>query len=509
MPVGSEHASWWMTSTHRTAYPSLSDGDADVDVAVLGGGIAGLTTAYALAREGRRDVLVVEAGRIVEGVTGYTTAKVSVAHNLVYADLVDRFDAATARGYAESQSAALHWVREAVQRERIDCELETVPSLVYTESSDERSSIESEVAAARACGLAAELVTDSPLPYPISAGVRLADQAQFHPRKYLLALAERFVAAGGRIAEGTRALDVTPGEPCVVETDHGQVRAREVVVATHYPFLDRGLLFSRLAPYRDLVVAAAVDADRDPGVIAISTGAEPGGTHSVRTAPLDEGRRLLVVTGGQYKTGTTSDVQTQYEHLAEWVRDRFPGAEVTHHWSTQDTSSVDRLPYVGRLPNSGDHVWVATGFSAWGMTGGTLAGTLLTDLLQGRASRWAEMYDPGRADLGPSVKEVVKENLGVAKELVKGVATAEVGSPDALALGQAGVFLGRHGRTAAFRDESGLVHAVSARCTHLGCTVRFNNAERSWDCPCHGSRFALDGSVLQGPAVEPLEPRTD
>ena len=502
-----QHDSWWRASTPSTSYPPLPPEGGRATVAVLGGGIAGLTTAYALAREGRRDVVVVEAGRIVEGVTGFTTAKVTVGHNLVYADLADRFDEATAAAYAESQSAALAWVCDTVEREGIVCELERVPSLVYTEVAEEREQIEAEVAAAQRAGLAATLVTDSDLPYDIVAGARLEDQAQFHPRKYLLALAERFVAAGGRIHEQTRALDVDTGSPCVVKTDRGELRADHVVVATHYPFLDRGLLFSRLAPYRDVVVAVPVPEAQAPQVMAISTGSEAGGTHSVRAAPFDEGRRLLVVTGGQYKTGTTASVEERYEQLLDWVRERFGVGDLAYRWSTQDTSSVDRLPYIGRLPLSGDNVWVATGFSAWGMTGGTMAGLLLTDLLQGRENPWAAVYDPGRVDVRAAAGKFVHENVGVAKEMAKGFLRLGLRSPDQLAPGEWGVFLGKQGRTAAYRDDAGELHAVSARCTHLGCTVQFNDAERSWDCPCHGSRFALDGSVLHGPAVRPLEQR--
>ena len=504
--MAQDNVSWWVSSTARTGHPPVPEDGLQVDVVVLGGGIAGLTTAYELARAGR-DVAVVEAGRIVEGVTGYTTAKVTVLHNLVYADLADRFDEATAAAYAASQSAALRWVRETVEREGIECELEERDSLVYTEVAEEREKVEAEVEVARRCGLDAQLVTTSELPYDIVAGIRLGGQAQFHPRKYLLALAERFVALGGRIYEQTRALDVTDGEPCVVVTDSGQVRANEVVVATHYPFLDRGLLFSRLAPYRDVVVAVPVPAAEAPEVMAISTGSEPGGTHSVRTAAYGDGQRLLVVTGGQYKTGTTSAVEERYDDLLQWVQERFGTRELAHRWSTQDTSSADRLPYIGKLPLSGDHVWVATGFSAWGMTSGTLAGTLLADLLQGVQNPWAALYDPGRIDPRASASKLVKENVGVAKELAEGFVRAAGGSPDDLAPGEAGVFLTRQGRTAAYRDEAGSVHAVSARCTHMGCSVRFNDAERSWDCPCHGSRFALDGAVLQGPAVEPLEQR--
>jgi glycine/D-amino acid oxidase-like deaminating enzyme/nitrite reductase/ring-hydroxylating ferredoxin subunit len=498
------HESWWMASTEPTSHPPLEDGTA-TDVAVLGGGIAGLTTAYLLAKEGRA-VTVVEADRIAAGVTGYTTAKVSVHHNLIYADLADRHDAQTARLYAESQTQALEWMAGTVQSEGIDCDWEAVSSFVYTEVEADRKSMEAEVEAARAAGLGMELVTSSPLPWPIVAGARLDGQAQFHPRRYLLALAQAIVAAGGRIVEQTRALDVHPGSPCVVRTDRGELRCNEVIVATHYPFLDRGLLFARLAPYRDVVVTTVVQPEQDPGIIAISTGTEEGGTHSVRSAPY-EGGRLLIVTGGQYKTGSKEATGEQYAQLAGWTRERFGVTDIEHEWSTQDTSSVDRLPYIGALPNSGDHVWVATGFSAWGMTNGTLSGLVLADLLQGRENAYAEIYDPARLKPRASMGKLVKENVEVAKHMVGGLLRSDISSPEDLAPGEAGIYRQGLKQTAAYRDESGTTHVVSARCTHLGCTVAWNRAEKSWDCPCHGSRFDYTGKVLQGPAVKPLEPR--
>jgi glycine/D-amino acid oxidase-like deaminating enzyme/nitrite reductase/ring-hydroxylating ferredoxin subunit len=500
----SDHTSWWITSAPDTSFPSLTD-DARTGVAVLGGGIAGLTTALLLARAGRH-VTLVEADRVAKGVSGYTTAKVTVQHGLVYADLAGRHGEEAARLYAESQTQALDWLRDTASRAH--CELEEAPSLVYTEELDDVQSVNDEVEAARKAGLPMEHATTSGLPWDIRAGALLPGQLQLHPRKYLLALTDALVAAGGTVVEQTRALDVShAGHGLVVETDRGELACEDVVVATHYPFLDRGLLFARLAAYRDVVVAAVIDADRDPGVMGISTGAEDGGTHSVRTTPYRDGKRLLIVTGGQYKTGKDVSVEDRYDGLAAWTAERFPGAELVHSWSTQDTSSVDRLPYIGALPLAGDHVWVATGFNAWGMTNGTLAGLVLADLVLGRSNPYAELYAPDRKTLRASATKAVKEGVDVAKELVGGMLRPDLTGMHELLPGEAGVFLRPEGRTAAFRDDDGTMHVVSARCTHLGCTVRWNDAERSWDCPCHGSRFGVAGDVLHGPAGHALERR--
>jgi Rieske Fe-S protein len=253
------------------------------------------------------------------------------------------------------------------------------------------------------------------------------------------------------------------------------------------------------------VVATAIATDLAPALMAISTGSEPGGTHSVRTAPYTDGRRLLIVTGGQYKTGTTEDVESHYAELAGWMREHFSVGPVEHRWSTQDASSADRLPFIGRLPNAGDHVWVATGFSAWGMTNGTLAGLMLADLIQDRPNRYADLYDPSRMTVRASAGSFARENVDVARHLVGGMFRSDVTDAEQLEPGEAGIYHGPHGRMAGYRDEHGGLHIVSARCTHLGCTVAWNDAERSWDCPCHGSRFDLAGAVLHGPAVEPLE----
>jgi glycine/D-amino acid oxidase-like deaminating enzyme/nitrite reductase/ring-hydroxylating ferredoxin subunit len=494
-----ENVSYWVDSTPRTSYPPLPS-DLTVDVAVLGGGIAGLNAAAALKAAGRT-VAVVEAGRIVEGVTGNTTAKVTASHGRLYAYLETAFGPEKARLYADSQQAALEHVARTA--EGVDCDFVRTPSYIYTESPEELDDLRAEAEAAARAGLPASFTNDVPLPYDVAGAIRYDDQARFHPRKYLLALAESIPGDGSMILEDTRALDVDEGDPCVVTTTRGPIRARDVVVATHIPFLDRGLYFARQFPIRDYVVSARIDAPLDGMFLSTE---QP--THSARVT--EDGDGWLIVVGGEgHTTGRADDTEERYERLEAWTRERFEVADFTHRWSTQDYTSADRVPFVGLLHPSSRRLWVATAFGAWGMTNGVMSGLLLADLITGAGNPWAEVYDPRR--VGPVTKSLtsfVKENAAVGKHFVSGYVTpGDVKSVDELGPGDAAVIRDGLSKTAAYRDESGVVHAVSARCTHLGCIVGWNAAETSWDCPCHGSRFSVDGEVLQGPAVEPLERR--
>ncbi|HEX8003136.1 MAG TPA: FAD-dependent oxidoreductase [Mycobacteriales bacterium] len=491
--------SYWIASTPATDY-APAPAELDADVAVLGGGIAGLNAAAALLDAGRT-VVVVEAARILEGVTGNTTAKVTASHGQIYGHLEQKFGAEKARLYADSQQAAIEHLARVVETDGVDCDWVRTESYIYTEDESELPALEQEVEAAARAGLPVSLVRDVPLPYDVAGAIRYDGQARFHPRKYLLHLADRIVERGGTILEETVALDVDEGDPCVVTTNRGVLRARDVVVATHIPFLDRGMFFARQFPMRDYVVAARLEQPLDGMYLSTE---QP--THSIRVT--EDGDATLLIVGGEgHTTGREEDGEARYERLEQWTRERFGVTEFTHRWSTQDYTSLDRVPYVGRFHAGARRLWVATAFGAWGMTNGVMSGLLLADLITGRDNPWADLYDATRT--GPvtsSVPKFVKENVAVAKHLVSGYATpGDVKSADELGPGEAAVI--RHGLTkhATYRDEDGTLHEVSARCTHLGCIVGWNSGERTWDCPCHGSRFDVDGNVLQGPAVRPLE----
>ncbi|WP_432138175.1 FAD-dependent oxidoreductase [Streptomyces sp. bgisy154] len=504
------YGSHWL----RTAPPAdpapPPEGPLDVDVAVVGGGVAGISTAWELARRGR-SVAVLEAGRLASGVTGHTTAKLSAQHTLIYDRLRRTRGPDAARLYARSQTDAIRRAAGTATELGVDCEWEETAASTYAEDPGRIPELRAEAAAAEEAGLPAEFVTDTELPFPVAGAVRVTGQAQFHPVKYLLALADDIRRLGGAIHEHTRVTALSEGDPCVLTTASGtggtEVRARNVVVATHYPVFDRALLFTRLSPRRELVVAAPVDPAAAPRGMYITP---EQNTRSLRTAPLPDGGRLLIVTGEHFTPGTGEDVAERFDRLAAWATDRFGPLSFTHRWATQDNDPTDSVPLVGPLHPGARGVYVATGFGGWGLATGIMAGRLLCDLITGRACPWGELYDPRR--IASVVREgtaFLKQQADAARHFV-GDRLPSSGGPssvDRIAPGDGAVVRVGGERRAVHRDDDGALHAVSARCTHLGCLVSFNRTERAWECPCHGSRFAPDGHVLQGPAVQPLEPR--
>jgi glycine/D-amino acid oxidase-like deaminating enzyme/nitrite reductase/ring-hydroxylating ferredoxin subunit len=448
-------------------------------------------------------VVLLEADRIVTGVTGYTTAKLSALHTLAYARIARAFGKDGAGLYAQSQQSAVERAAALIDELGIDCDLERVPGFTYAESEAEVQHVRDEADAAREAGLPASFVTETGLPFPVAGAVRVEEQAQFHPRKYLLALAEDLSHRGGRIFERTRAVGLDEGQPCRVTTEQGRiVVARDVVVATHYPVFDRALLFARLSPRRELVVAGPIGPERDPGGIYITP---EENTRSVRTAPYRDGQRLLIVTGEHFTPGTT-DVTERFERLLVWARNRFPEVEIAYRWATQDNTTTDGVPFVGPFHPATRHVHVATGFGGWGMSTGIMAGQLLAATIVGEWLPWADLYDPRRFHPLREAGPMLELQATVARHFIGDrIRSSHVDSLDEVQAATGAVIRVRGEQWAVYRDEAGTLQALSARCTHLGCIVRFNDAEGAWECPCHGSRFDVDGSVIQGPANKPLQ----
>jgi glycine/D-amino acid oxidase-like deaminating enzyme/nitrite reductase/ring-hydroxylating ferredoxin subunit len=466
---------------------------------VLGGGITGLTTALLLKQAGV-SVAVVEAGRVACGVTGYTTAKVTSLHGLTYAKLRSTFGEQGARVYGEANQAGLELIASLVEELGLDCDFERLPAFTYTEDPQRVSAIEEEVEAARQAGLPASFSTDIGLPFPVQGAVRFEDQAQFHPRRFCIGLAEAIDGGGGQVFEQTRALDIRLGFPCRVKTTDGSLRADHVVLATHLPFFDPTGLFARTSPSRSYALAVTLTNPAPPGMYLSADAA----TRSVR--PLVSGGNQAVLAGEEHKVGHGRDTHTYYQALERWAHERFPVRLVDYRWSAQDYLPADNVPYIGRLIPGYGRLHVATGFKKWGMTHSAVAAMLLRDHITGHPNPWSGLFKATRLHPLASAKEVALHNLDVGLRFVGDrLLTVRPSSVQGLAPGQAGICDLDGEKVAAYRDQDGRLHAVSGRCTHLGCLVAWNAAERSWDCPCHGSRYTYDGQVIQGPAVDHLE----
>jgi glycine/D-amino acid oxidase-like deaminating enzyme/nitrite reductase/ring-hydroxylating ferredoxin subunit len=495
-----KNTSLWLDTAPQTGYPPLEPGR-HFDVAVLGGGIAGITTAYLLERQGA-NVALVEAGRIAGGVTAYTTAKVSSLHGTIFSTIARKHGAEAASTYAAANQLAREWMRARVDEHGIDCDWRAKPAFTYAEDASDVAKVEAEVEAAKAAGLPASYTEETDLPWQVAGAVRVEDQAEFHPRRYLLALAEQLT----NVFEQTRATGVSAGSPNRVATTRGELTADHVVVATHFPFLDRAGFFARMHPERSYALGLRLNASaKAPQGMYLSTESP---AHTVRSHPTPEGE--LVIAGGESHKVGQADEAERVQRLEAWARARFDVRSIEYRWSTQDNMPVDSLPYIGRMLPFQRGIWVATGFLKWGLTNGTAAGLILADLIAGRDNPWASLFDATRIKPIASASEFVKENVNVGKHFVGD----HIAPPDARSLDEVPAGEGRLVRqgvkkVAAYRHDDGTLDVVSSTCTHLGCQVKWNGAEKSWDCPCHGSRFAPDGRVLQGPAVQDLAPVRD
>jgi glycine/D-amino acid oxidase-like deaminating enzyme/nitrite reductase/ring-hydroxylating ferredoxin subunit len=488
--------SLWLEAEPRPPRPPLT-GDVQVDVVVVGGGIAGITTALLLKRDGAR-VAVVEAARIAGGVTGCNTAKVSALQQTIYSTVRSLHGEEGASVYAEASLAGVERVAALVADERLACDLHRRPAFTYAADASELRSVEREADAARAAGLAVEMTDSVDLPFAVAGAVRLDDQLEFHPVRYVRGLADAVDGDGSLVFEESRVLHVEDGSPCRVRTAHGTVTGERVVIATHYPLLDRGLFFARLEPTRSYSIAARVRGSLPRG-LSISAGST---TRSVRSHG-----DLLIVGGEGHTTGASSATPERYDNLEQFARRHWRVDAVTHRWSAQDPVPYDHLPVIGAYTPRSSRLFVASGFMKWGLSGGTVAAIVLSDLISGRDNAWAGRFSPHRLSLraAPKLAQInAKVGLDFVTERAK---PAQGGSAADVPAGEARVVRDGLGKTGVYRDDGGTVHAVSIRCTHLGCLLRFNAAERSWDCPCHGSRFDVDGTVLEGPAVDPLPRR--
>ncbi|WP_425336066.1 FAD-dependent oxidoreductase [Sinorhizobium numidicum] len=479
--------SCWVASADPTGYTPL-DASIHAETVVVGGGIVGLTTALRL-RETGRPVILVEALEIGRQVTGRSTAKITTQHALIYRHLIDTCGLPTARSYAEANSAIPALIKDWTREYAIACDLERKDAYTYATSAEGRDKIVAEAKAAREARLQAEVLDRAPLPFETTGALCFADQAQFNPAKYLVGLARAVADRGGRIFEKSRAVLIGEAGRWRVVTAGGTVHAENVVVATNITVKSPVGMANRTQPRCHTALAFRVD---DPLVVDGMFISTDDPMHSIRTGRDNTGP-LLVTLGPKFNTGQDGNVAARFVELEEWARRNLPVGNVAWRWCNEDYDTADRIPYVGEPDtDKAPGFYIATGFNAWGISNGTAAGMMIADMIQGRPSPWRSLYDPTRS----YPKEFHKN--GDSQSIVR--------STNDIRPGEGGVISRGDERIAVCRDTDGTLHAVSATCTHKGCTVTWNNADCTWDCPCHGSIFASNGAVIHGPARKPLVP---
>jgi len=491
----------WLARPPAKVFPALA-GDIDSDVVVIGGGVAGMTAALTLQSAGKQ-VVVLEMRGLGSGETGHTTAHLSEQIDISYRAAIHKFGCDRARDVAASQRAAIDQIEEWVHGLSIACDFTRLPGFLYSEDDGGSRELECELQAMQEAGLEAAWTEVVPLPFDVTGALKLERQGQIHPGRYLEGLAQAFTQRGGRIFEQTRVLRVEEGNPCRVEAERGTVSGGEVLCTTHVPSINRLMVHPQLAAYRSYAIARRLKAESPPALYWDTM--DP--YHYLRFHS-DERGQWLILGGEDHKTGKESDPASLYERLEEYAGARFSleesGPETAFRWSGQILEPADGLPFIGRNPGS-RHLSIATGFSGNGMTFGTLAGGVLADAVLGKANRWASLYSPMRFKPRAQIRRFLSENIDFPIHRVAGLfQSGEVQHPSEIPINEGRLVRSEAGLLAVYRDGEEGLKVRTAVCPHLGCHVRWNNAERSWDCPCHGSRFDPDGRVLNGPALSDL-----
>ncbi|MGG3280739.1 FAD-dependent oxidoreductase [Paenibacillus solani] len=495
--------SLWLATTDLPSFPRLTE-DIETDVAVVGAGITGITTAYLLAEAGK-DVVLIEAGQILNGTTGHTTAKVTAQHGLIYHELMSHFGEEKARLYYEANREAIEFIRNIIGGEEDKFGLKLEDAHIYAQQDDKYlSKLQDEIKAYEKLGIPGEWLDSLPLPIPTLGAIKMPGQYQFHPTQYLKHLLEQFLKLGGRIYESTTMDEKAETEgPITLLTKRGghRVTCNHAVSASHFPFVDgKGLFFTRLHVERSYAIAIKPETAY-PGGMFLSVD-EP--SRSLRSASYN-GEELVIVGGENHPTGRSICTHQHYENLEEFAGNLLGASAIPFRWSTQDLITLDKVPYIGPLTSHQDRIFVATGFRKWGMTTGTLAANLICDQILEKDNRYADVFSPSRFQADPSVKTFIVQNAMVAKDFVAGKMEMSHADISELKAGEGAVVRHNGQRAGAYKDDKGNLHLVDTTCTHLGCEVEWNEGERSWDCPCHGSRFRYTGEVIEGPAIEPLK----
>ena len=473
-------------------------GSLETDVCVIGGGIAGLTTAYLLTKAGKR-VAVIDDGAIGGGETARTTAHLSNAIDDRIYRIEKYHGEEKAKLAVEAHGRAIDEIERIASAEAIDCDFLRVDGYLI-EAEDGEDDLDKEFDAAQRAGLAIERVERAPIDgFDSGECLKFPRQGQFHVLKYIKGLAAAIEQGGGKLFSNTKALEWTGGDAPEVKTGNGfTVRAGQIVLATNYPLMSK--MFAKLPAYRTYVIGVRVPKDSVADALVWNT-ADP--YVYVRTQPEND-YDVLIVGGEDHRTGQAEDMDERFENLYQWTKERYKSAgEILYKWSGQYLETHDGLAFIGQFSSGEPNVYLITGDSGMGMTHGTIGGMLVSDLILGRENAWAEVFEPTRIAT-QSLTDTVSEVAASTAPYVDWLRGGDVSSADEIKNGEGAVISKGTEKIAAYRDENGQLHQRSAVCAHLGCIVRFNRLEKTWDCPCHGSRYGTDGHVINAPARQPL-----
>jgi glycine/D-amino acid oxidase-like deaminating enzyme/nitrite reductase/ring-hydroxylating ferredoxin subunit len=491
---------YWRDAINIPKYKKLAE-DINVDAAIVGGGITGITSAYLLAKEGLK-VALLEAGSILNGTTGHTTAKITAQHDLIYDEYLHHFGEEKSRLYYEANMSGLTFIKNTVNDYNIDCDFSEEDAYLYSVTYKCAEKIEQEYKAYEKLGINGELVKNIPFEIPTTAALVMKNQAQFHPLKYLAFLTKEFIKLGGMIYEQTTAINIEEDKRSTILTRDGhKVNCNHTLICSHFPFYDGlGFYFSRMYAERSYVLGVKTEKEF-PGGMYLSVDET---VRSLRSTTIN-GEKLVLIGGESHKTGQGINPILHYNVLETFADDVLGIQEYLYRWSAQDLITLDKLPYIGRISAKHPNILAATGYRKWGMTNGTAAALLMRDIVMETNNPYEELYSPSRFNSDPSIKNFIVQNADVAAHLIEGKLDLTYKKIDELKNDEGAVVRVNGKRAGAYKDLEGCIHLVDTTCTHLGCEVEWNDGDRTWDCPCHGSRFSIDGNVVEGPALQSLK----
>lgn len=471
------------------------------DVIIVGGGITGITTALTLQQAGK-SCMILESHTIGYGTTGGTTAHINTLLDTPYSTLIKNFNLESATRVARAAEEAIRHIEENVSLYQIDCGFERCSGFLFAQNEQQEQELQDIFKACQQVGLPVKTETEIPVPREFTRALSLSGQAKFHPLRYIQALVEAFKQLGGVLVEHCRVTHVAEEENILnVETNTGIYSCQQVIYATHVP-PGINLVHLRYTPLRSYAMAVKLASGQYPQDLAYDM-YDP--YHYYRTQEID-GEPYLIVGGEDHKTGDDTNTEACFHKLESHIRSQYDVEVVTHRWSSQYYESTDGLPYIGVLPGKTDRILVATGFGGNGMTYGTISAQVLKSIVLKEENELISLFSPSRIKPVAGFKNFTEHNLHVLKEVVaKLFSSGETESLADIAPTEGKVLQIDGKKVGIYKDAHGAVHAVSATCTHMGCDVSFNQTERSWDCPCHGARYAIDGTVLNGPADQDLE----